>query len=91
MLPMPQASIVAFARACDLDPDGDGLRHALAPGERSPDAAAVIAIDPIERHTDRAGCGVPGRHEITRASTRRGAATSADLSWRISGRRQHLC
>lgn len=35
---MPQASVFAFARSRDLDPDGDGLRHAMRPvnGNRTP-------------------------------------------------------
>jgi hypothetical protein len=42
---MPQASFFAFARSCDLDPDGVLLRHLNAATERQPDAAAVSAID----------------------------------------------
>ena len=42
---MPQASIFAFARSCDLNPDGVLLRHPDAAAERQPYAAAVIAID----------------------------------------------
>jgi hypothetical protein len=33
-LPMPQASIFAFARSCDLKPDGDSLRHSDSAAER---------------------------------------------------------
>ena len=42
---MPQASIFAFARSCDLAPDGGSLRHSDTAAERRPYAAAVIAID----------------------------------------------
>jgi hypothetical protein len=49
---MPQASFLAFARSCDLDPDWRLLRHSDAAAERQPYAAAVIAIDAIERRID---------------------------------------
>jgi hypothetical protein len=42
---MPQASIFAVARSCDLDPDGVLLRQPHGTAERQPYAAAVIAID----------------------------------------------
>ena len=68
---MPQASFLAFARSCDLDPDGDSFRHSDAVAERPPYAAAVIAIDAVERRIDGVEGGVPRCHEITRARTRR--------------------
>jgi hypothetical protein len=61
---MPQASFLAFARSCDLDPDGDLLRHSDADAERQPSAAAVIAIDAIQRRIDGVDEGVRRCHEI---------------------------
>ena len=42
---MPQASFLAFAHSCDLDPERVLLRHPNAAAEWQPYAAAVIAID----------------------------------------------
>ena len=42
---MPQASFLAFAHCCDLDPKGVLLRHPDAAAERQSYAAAVIAVD----------------------------------------------
>jgi hypothetical protein len=56
---MPQASFLAFARPCDLDPDGDSLPHSDAAAERQPYAAAAMAIDAIERCIDGVDNGVP--------------------------------
>ena len=87
---MPQASIFAFARSRDFDPDGDLLRHSDPAAERHPYTAAVIAIDAIERRVDGADGGVPCRHEITRTPTRRAVVSGAtDLPWWISRRRQN--
>ena len=63
---MPQASIFAFARSCDFDPGGDLLRHSDAAAERQPYAAAVIAIDAIERRINGVDTGVASCDEITR-------------------------
>jgi hypothetical protein len=88
---MPQASIFALARSCDLDPDGGSLRHSDAAAERQPDAAAVIAIDAIKCRIDRVDGGVPRCHEITRAFTRRVVVSGAtNLSWGISRGRQTM-
>ena len=75
-LPMPQASFLAFARSCDLDPDGDSLRHSDAAAERQPYAVAVVAIDAIERRIDGVDGGVPRGHEITCALCTRAASCS---------------
>ena len=75
-----------------FESDGDLLRHSDAAAERQPYATPVIAIDAIERRIDGAGGGVPGRHEITRAPTRRVVVSGAtDLSWGIRRRRQYDC
>jgi hypothetical protein len=68
---MPQASIFALARSCDLDPDGNYFVTRIRPlnGNRTP--LPVIAIDAIERRIDGGGGGVPRCHEITGAPTRR--------------------
>ena len=87
---MPQASIFTFARRCDFDPGGDLLRHSDAAAERQPNAAAVIAIDTVERRIDGVDGGVPRCHEITCAPTRRVVMSgTTDLSWGISRRCQN--
>src|SRR6266513_189425 len=88
---MPQASIFAFARSCDLDPDGDSLPHAEAAAERQPYAVAVIAIDAIKRRIDGVDNGVPRCHEFTRAPTQRAVVGGAtNLSCWISRGRQTM-
>jgi hypothetical protein len=87
---MPQASFLAFARSCGLDPDGDLLRHSDVAAERQSYAATVIAIDATERRIDGVDGGVPRCHEITGAPTWRGVVSGAtNLSWRINRRRQN--
>jgi hypothetical protein len=67
---MPQASFFAFARSCDLDPDGHYFVTRIRPlnGNRTP--LPVIAIDAIERRINGVAGGVPRCHEITCAPTR---------------------
>jgi hypothetical protein len=86
---MPQASFFAFARSLDFDPDGDLLRHSNAAAERQPDAAAVIAIEAIERGINGVEGGVARCHEVTGTPTWPVVLSgTTDLSWRIGRRRQ---
>ena len=66
------------------------LRHSDAAAERQPYAAAVIAIDAVERRIDAVSGGVARCHEITRTPTRRRVVSGpTDLPWWISRRRQN--
>ena len=66
------------------------LRHSDAAAERQPYAAAVIAIDAIERRINGVDTGDASCDEITCAPTRRGVVSGApNLPWWISRGRQN--